>query len=239
MTAPRYGAPDPSSGERWNVNLPAVIGVIFVFLVAVIVWVIATAGGDDDATTSTTPTPPTSPTTSAGSDDSVAPSPTATDGVETTAPGTTSTAPMPSTVAAPTTAPPPTTTPPPATEVTAAPAAGPGAVPGDLGISGRPMQRPGCDGAFITIIASAVGDDATAGGIGNVLDAYPSSNYLRTDRSCPSLAQDKDGEPIYVVYFGPFAFDSDACAARADGPEGAYARALSSELDATHTVPCT
>ena len=125
------------------------------------------------------------------------------------------------------------------TEVTAAPDAGPDAVAGDLGIAARPMQQPDCEGAYITILASAVGAQATAAGIENILDAYPGSNYLRTDQTCPSLTPAIDGEPIYVVYLGPFAFDTDACAARAEGPEGAYARILSDELGPDHGVPCT
>ena len=100
------------------------------------------------------------------------------------------------------------------------------------------MQQPGCDDSYITVIASAVGAQASAGGIANVLDGYPGSNYLRTDQTCPSLTQDIDGEPIYVVFFGPFAFASDACAARAQGTEGAYARRLTTEVGPDHGVAC-
>ena len=71
-----------------------------------------------------------------------------------------------------------------------------------------------------------------------MLDAYPGSSYLRTDQTCPSLNQSIDGAPIYVVYFGPFAFASDACAARADGTEGAYARRLSNDVGPNHGVSC-
>jgi serine/threonine-protein kinase len=223
MTAPRYGAPPSPPGERWNVNLPAVIGVVFVFLLGVVVWVIAS--GDDAPDTVGSPGEAAITTT-------VPP-----EGAR--ASGTTSPAPMPSSTAASTS---PTTTTIAAeattTSVTVAPGAGPDAVPGDLGIAGHPMQRPGCDGAFITILTSAVGDEATADGIARVLDAYPSSSYLRTDQTCPSLRPDVDGEPIYVVYLGPFAYDVDACSARVDGPEGAYARVLSSELGPDHGVSC-
>jgi len=71
-----------------------------------------------------------------------------------------------------------------------------------------------------------------------VLEQYPGSNYLRTDQSCPSLSPSSGGEPIYVVFFGPFAFDSDACAARADGPDDAYARQLSDDVGPDHSVTC-
>jgi serine/threonine-protein kinase len=202
--------------------MPAVIGVVFVFLVGVIVWVVASSGGDDEATV---PSDPSTTSVAAG---------------ETTVVGattlTTTPAPMPdltnvtSTTVAPAA---PSTVP-----VTTAPGAVDGAVPGDLAIPGRPMQQPPCDGGYITILASAVGDQATAVGIGQVLETYPRSEYLRTDQTCPSLRASVDGAPIYVVYLGPFAVDTDACAARAEGPEGAYARILSTDLGPDHGVPC-
>ena len=203
--------------------MPAVIGVVFVFLVGVVVWVVATAGGDDEQTRTTaatvtptsTATPPTLsptplPTTSAPGTD-----PTST----TPSPPTTTTTPTATT--APPTAVPATTvpsTPPPATT---APGAADDAVPGDLAISDRPMRQPPCDGGFITVLASPIGDQATPDAVSAVLEQYPGSNYLRTDQTCPSLRADVDGAPIYVIFFGPFVVDTDACTARADGPEGA------------------
>ena len=100
------------------------------------------------------------------------------------------------------------------------------------------MRQPPCDGAYITVLASPIGDQATAVGVAAVLDQYEGSNYLRTDQTCPSLTPDIDGEPIYVVYLGPFAVASDACSARSSGPEGAYARVLSDELGPDHSVDC-
>ena len=88
------------------------------------------------------------------------------------------------------------------------------------------------------MLASAVGNDASAAGVEAVLDRYDGSSYLRTDRTCPSLTQAVDGEPIYVVYFGPFPTDGEACAAVDDGPDGAYVRRLSNDLDPTHSVSC-
>ena len=234
MTQPVQGPPD-AAGEHWNVNMPAVIGVVFVFLVGVIVWVVLTGDDSDQAAVPADSSTPTTPTTLA--DVGVVPS--------TGVPLTTTPAPMPdpSAVAGSTTISsslPPVTTPPVTTApVTTAPGAETDAVAGDLAVPGRPMQRPGCDGSFITVIASAIGNQASAAGIANVLDAYPGSNYLRTDQTCPSLTPEKDGQPIYVVYFGPFAFASDACAARAQGTEGAYARQLSNDLGPDHGVSCS
>lgn len=213
--------------DRWNLNLVAVAVVVAVVLAGVLVWIV-TGDGDDQAGGGPADTPATSPpiapTTSAAGVD---PAPTTT--VAPSAPPTTSAQPMPevttSTDPTTTTAPPPA----PTTPVTAAAAAGPNAVPGDLGIDGRPMERPPCDGAYITIVASALGRDASAAGIAGLLEQHPGADYLRTDQTCPSLAQSADGEPIYVVYLGPFAVDTDACEARSSGPPDAYARRLSSD----------
>lgn len=212
--------------DRWNLNLVAVAVVVAVVLAAILVWIV-TGDGDEQAgggpvdTASTAP--PTPPTSEPGA--GAAPT-TAT--VASSAPPTTSAQPMPevtTTTEATTT----TTQPAPTPPVTAAAAAGPNAVPGDLGIDGRPMQRPPCDGAYITIVASALGRDASPAGIAGLLEQYSGAEYLRTDQTCPSLAQSAQGEPIYVVYLGPFAVDTDACAARASGPPDAYARRLSNE----------
>ena len=100
------------------------------------------------------------------------------------------------------------------------------------------MQQPPCDDTYITVLASPIGSQATAAAVESVLEQYPGSNYLRTDQTCPSLTQSSGGQPIYVIFFGPFAFDSDACAARAGGPEGAYARRLSDEVGPDHSVAC-
>lgn len=213
---------DPgSAGERWSVNMPAVIVLVFAALVGIVIWVVASGDGDDGADESS-PTP----TTAAALPDEDEPA------AETTTP-TTTPVPLPST-----TEPGATTTTSPGPPVTTAPGAEEGAVPGDLAIAGRPMQRPPCEESYITVLASAVGADASANGISSMLEAFPGSNYLRTDQTCQSLTQDVEGDPIYVVYFGPFAFDSDACAARADGPSGAYARVLSNDVGPDHSVAC-
>lgn len=242
-----------SSGERWNVNLPAVVGVVFVFLIGVVIWVVASSGDDggdaiqsvDTGVTTaptvapvTTPppttTPPPMPSTTPAPGVTSAPAPT----VASTAPPAT-----PAPTQPPATQPPDTTT---TTSSTVAPTSSttttstipPPDGAGDLGVEGHPIRRPACDGSYITVIASAVGDDATPAGLGIVLDQYDGSSYLRTDLTCPSLTQSVEGEPVYVVYFGPFNRDSQACAARDDGPEGAYVRRLSRDLDPTHTVAC-
>ncbi len=239
--------PAPPERDRWGLNLPLAVGVVVVFLIAVVAWVlIDTAGGDDDSIGPSLPPP--------------APVSTAT---PTVAPAPTSTTPplLPSTTPAgqPTT-PPAATTPPAtgaatptlavATTTTAAPAVPPGptttaappaagdTVPGDLGVSGRPMQRPVCSGGYITVLGSNVASRTSAAGIAQLLEQYPGSEYLRTDQSCRSLDRSAEGEPIYVVFLGPFPESSDACIAREQGPGGSYARQLSDEVGPDHAVNC-
>ncbi len=247
MSQPGY-PPADGAGERWSVNMPAVIGVVFVFLVAVVVWVIATGGDtDDDAVAPTVPSPTAAPaalvtTTVAGAPATTTtttpgplPATTLATTIVSTTPATTTEPPAATTVA-PTTAA-PTTVPPTAAPTTIPPDDG-GTVGGDLGIAGTPMRRPACDDAFITIIASAIGAEATADSIASVLGGFPGSNYLRTDQTCPSLNPSVGGEPIYVVYFGPFEGEADACAARSRGTSGSYVRVLSNALGPDHSVSC-
>lgn len=237
---PGYGP--PPAGERWNVNMPAVIGVVFVFLIGVIVWVVASSTGDADGQTASSSTTVVddapSPTTvsNATTEPTLSPTPLPST-VPPTEPTTSTSAPTTTTTSTTTTTPASTTTAAPA-PATTAPGAGSGAVPGDLAISGHPMLRPPCDGGFITVLASAIGGQATSVGIEAVLDRYSGSNYLRTDQACSSLNQTSSGEPIYVVFYGPFVDDSDACSARTDGPEGAYARQLSNDVGPDHFVEC-
>lgn len=244
---PGYG--QPSTGERWNVNMPAVIGVVFVFLIGVIVWVVASADDDGSASGASTSAPTTTvvavpgPTTAAGPATTVAapttsPTPVPSTDASTTSSTAASTTTATTEPATTTTAPATTTTSPPAPPATTAPGAGPDAVPGDLAIAGRPMQQPSCNGSYITIIASAIGSQATPSGIAAVLDDYSGSSYLRTDQSCPSLRQAVGGEAIYVVYFGPYGDDDAACDARTAGPDGAYARQLSNDVGPDHSVNC-
>lgn len=234
--------PAPPERDRWGLNLPLAIGVVVVFLIAVITWVLidATRGDDDEAIGPTLPPPaPTStglPTT--------APAPTSTTPplLPTTSPLVAPTAPAGpgTTAAAPPTIPitPPPTVAPAITTTTVAGGATDDTVPGDLGVPGRPMHRPVCTGAYITVLGSNVASRTSAAGIAQLLEQYPGSEYLRTDQSCRSLDRSAEGEPIYVVFFGPFPEQSDACIARAQGPDGAYARRLSDELGPDHGVNC-
>ena len=243
--------PAPPERDRWGLNLPLAVGVVVVFLIAVIAWVVIDAPrGDDEAVDPTLP-PPAPTTNPIGS--LVVPTTTTTPPLlPTTVPVVPVQPTTPPPVPTPTAAPPaptipvtPTTTvappPPPPTAAPTPPATlsppGPDAVPGDLGVPNRPMVRPVCSG-YITVIASNVASTTSAAGIQQILAQYPGSEYLRTDESCTSLDRSGQGEPIYVVYFGPYPEAVDACLARADGPSGAYARQLSNDIGPNHSVAC-
>lgn len=72
------------------------------------------------------------------------------------------------------------------------------------------MAQPVCDGSYITIIASTSGSRAASGS-----RDYSGGNYLRTDITCASLnpffsSGALQGEPIYLIFFGPYINRYDA-----------------------------
>jgi len=74
----------------------------------------------------------------------------------------------------------------------------------DLWIDDTPMALPPCDGSYIAIIASTSGSRAASGSRN-----YPDGNYLRTDITCDSLnpffsSGALQGQPIYLIFFGPY-----------------------------------
>jgi serine/threonine-protein kinase len=105
-------------------------------------------------------------------------------------------------------------------------------------VPGHPITQPPCDGGYITVLASAIGAQATADSMEAVLDQYAGSHYLRTDVTCSSLTPSSNGQPIYVVYLGPYATDREACAARSQGPADSYVRRLSNDIPPSHSVDC-
>lgn len=109
---------------------------------------------------------------------------------------------------------------------------------GDLELGYATMSRPFCDGSYITALASAVNPDRYTDEVARGLRDYPGAQYLRTDQACPSLRPDLDGNPIYMVYFGPYPSLDQACAARSAGPQDAYVRVLSTTADWREQVQC-
>ena len=254
--ADQWSGGQSGPGERWNVNLPAVIGVVFVFLVGVIVWVVVASGSGDDGALpgESVPSVPTSTTSTAVPTTTPLPMPSTTLVPPTAAP-TVPPATVPATAPPtlpPTAPPPPPPTQPPTTVAPTTVAAATTVAPTttrpattvppstvDLGVPGHPITQPHCDGGYITVLGSAIGDQATADSMESVLNQYAGSHYLRTDVTCSSLTPSSGGQPIYVVYYGPFATDREACAARSQGPQDAYVRRLANDLPPTHSVSCT
>ncbi len=109
---------------------------------------------------------------------------------------------------------------------------------GDLAVPGVQISEPPCDDIYVAVAANAVDPTMYLQAVSAALTLYPGSSYLRTDQSCSSLRPDLNGNPIYMIYFGPFATAQEACAARAFGPEDAYVRQLSNTLTMDHKVDC-
>lgn len=89
---------------------------------------------------------------------------------------------------------------------------------GDLGLS-VPVSNVSCDGKYAVFVGAAVTPGAYESDVERLLKSNPGAKYLRTDRACSSLVQDREGSPIYAVFQGPFSSKSSACSAsaRVDG----------------------
>ncbi len=201
-------------------------GVVVCLLLAGAGFVLLTGGGDDD----------TAPASQDDNADVVDNEDTTTESAaavtEPDTPASVATTPA---QVVPTTSPPlPQTTAPPPVD-TVAPAST--VVPGDLGLA-QPMTRPSCDDTYITVLISSLDPATDATAVGDALTRYPGSAYLKTIETCPSLRPSVDDAEIYVVYFGPFLTEAEACAARASGPSDAYARILSVTVPDTHRIAC-
>lgn len=71
-----------------------------------------------------------------------------------------------------------------------------------------------------------------------MLGHNPGSQYLRTDQSCPSLRQSKDGNPIYAVYRLAGRTQGEVCAAVRAAGSGAYGKWLDYTTDPDYVIPC-
>lgn len=99
------------------------------------------------------------------------------------------------------------------------------------------MTRPPCDGLGIVLLFSSVSPGAYAAEIGQALNSYPGSCYLRTDQACSSLTQRTDGgNPIHAVY-RPAGYSTDAvCSAVNSYCGAAYGKWLDDATAADATV---
>jgi hypothetical protein len=168
-------------------------------LVAALVVVLVRRGGDD-STTASTDSPRADTTAPAAIDLGTI---VATLAV-TVAPDTT----LITTVPASTTAP--------VTTLALATTSRPGPLPEDLGIAGRPMSSPACDGRFVTLVAAVVTSDraVAASKLRGLLVQHPGSQYLLTRQSCNAFRPNVNGQDIWQLYFGPFDTAAAACAKR-------------------------
>lgn len=115
---------------------------------------------------------------------------------------------------------------------------GPPISDGDLGLR-QPLSVPTCDGVGIVVIHSAVSPGNYSQEIAAALSSNPGTEYLRTDRSCPSLRQkSNDGNPIYAVYRPSGYTAEELCGdVRLQGGD-AYGKWLDTVSDPALIVPC-
>jgi hypothetical protein len=111
-------------------------------------------------------------------------------------------------------------------------------VPGDLSLS-VPLSSPSCGGQFVTFVGAAVIPGKQQAEVQRLLANYPGSSYLLTELSCSSLrARLADGRSIYAVYYGPFATQTEACAARTRAGGDSYVKRLDNVRPDNHIVEC-
>ncbi|GAA4665967.1 serine/threonine-protein kinase [Gordonia humi] len=95
---------------------------------------------------------------------------------------------------------------------------------GDLGLS-TPITSPPCDGRTVTFVYNAVDPGTYVQEVATALARHPGSSYLRTDRSCSSLRQHLNGNPVYAVYLAGSSL-AETCRIKAEVGGDAYARRL-------------
>ncbi|WP_029116402.1 serine/threonine-protein kinase [Mycobacterium sp. URHB0044] len=110
--------------------------------------------------------------------------------------------------------------------------------PGDLGLE-TPISSPSCDGQGIVVLGSVTTPGQYAAGVQRLLNVFPGSSYLRTDRSCPSLRQaTEEGDPIYTVFRTAGTTQGQVCAAvRAAGGDS-YGKWLDTTTDSGYMITC-
>jgi hypothetical protein len=98
---------------------------------------------------------------------------------------------------------------------------------GDLRLS-QPIANRDCDKSMIVVLFSSITPGAYKAEIAQKLQQFPGSKYLRTDRSCRSLVQSVNGNPVYAVYRDSTTDGvcSDIARAAAEGASGPTGRRL-------------
>lgn len=108
----------------------------------------------------------------------------------------------------------------------------------DLGLSTE-ITQPACDGRGIVVLGSATTPGAYREDVSALLQQYSGSGYLRTDETCPSLAQQTDaGDPIYAVYRPAGDSRQSICAEVREAGGEAYGKRLDETTEPTSVVDC-
>lgn len=108
----------------------------------------------------------------------------------------------------------------------------------DLGLSTQ-ISQPACDGSGIVVLGAATTPGDYPADVRDLLQQYPGSGYLRTDETCPSLAQQTDaGEAIYAVYRPAGDSRQSICAAVRKAGGDAYGKRLDQTSDPESVVDC-
>jgi hypothetical protein len=114
----------------------------------------------------------------------------------------------------------------------------PAATTGDLGLA-VPMTQPACDGSWVVFLGAAIEPTRYAADVQVLLDSNPAAQYTLTQGSCSSMRQQlDDGTLIYAVWTGPYADQTEACAARASFGDAAYVKRMDHTTPAEQTWEC-
>lgn len=89
-----------------------------------------------------------------------------------------------------------------------------------------PIANLSCTGEYVTLVGSSVDPGRYQREVESFLRAHPGSSYLLTEASCPALVQSANGNSIYAAYLGPFATETQACAARNKASGSSYVKVL-------------
>lgn len=119
------------------------------------------------------------------------------------------------------------------TSVAALPASAAAPPEGDLGIAGVPISVLPCDGRWITNIGSAYSADQASNKqqVTDLLIRHPGSAYLLADAGCHSQLPGGSHERNYRVFFGPFDFEPEACAAKPASVPDSWVKPLDDTTD--------
>ena len=95
-----------------------------------------------------------------------------------------------------------------------------------------------CTGQYVTLVGSSIDPNRYQAEVESFLSAYPRSSYLLTEASCGAFAARLNGNRIYAAYLGPFATETQACAARGKTGGSSYVKVLNNITPSEAQVEC-